>query len=302
MGTRRAPSISFEAYCREKERAALAAPLSGYTTVLEDAGGVDLLAIGSSWSRALFDGDFYRSAGAKSPDLPAVTLVHDWPADDPREEGGPGPLGDATTVHLIHEGLARVDADGVLGGVGVVREPDYVASVWHPELVALRLSRGLPRHPVQIVVSESGNLPFDECLLFNEPSLRVVIVTSRRGADAVGAALQDRPWIRVLDTGQPLSMRKALMTLRQDGLAVVAALGGRRVASTLLTEGLVTDLYLTGSDEDGIRPSRDIHDGPPVLHRRVLAKRGHRGSNGARFEHLVSPAPRSWLPQPSFLR
>ena len=97
-------------------------------------------------------------------------------------------------------------------------------------------------------------------------------------------------------------MRKALMTLRQDGLAVVAALGGRRVASTLLTEGLVTDLYLTGCDEDGVRPSRDIHDGPPVLHRRVLAKRGHRGSNGALFEHLVAPAPRSWLPQPSFLR
>src|SRR5687767_14382256 len=195
MGTRQAPSMSFEEYCREKERAAVAAQLSGYTTVLEDPGGADLLAIGSSWSRALFDGDFYRSAGAKSPDLPAVTLVHDWPADDPREEGGPGPLGDATTVHLIHEWLARVDADGVLGGV---------ASVWHPELVALRLSRGLPRHPVQIVVSDSGNLPFDECLLFNEPSLRVVIVTSRRGADAVGAALQDRPWIRVIDTGQLL--------------------------------------------------------------------------------------------------
>ena len=118
MGTSRASSISFEAYCREKERAALAARLSGYTTVLEDPGGVDLLAIGSAWSRALFDGDFYRSAGSKSPDLPAVTLVHDWPADDPRGEGGPGPLGDATTAHLIHEGLARVDADGVLGGRG----------------------------------------------------------------------------------------------------------------------------------------------------------------------------------------
>ena len=64
------------------------------------------------------------------------------------------------------------------------------------------------------------------------------------------------------------------MTLREDGLAVMSALGGRRVASTLLAEGLVTDLYLTGSDEDGLAPSRDIHDGPPVLHRRVLAKQG----------------------------
>ena len=92
------------------------------------------------------------------------------------------------------------------------------------------------------------------------------------------------------------------MTLRQEGLAVVAALGGRRVASTLLADGLVTDLYLTGSDEDGARPSRDFYDGPPVLHRRVLAKRGRRGSNGASFEHLVSPTPRSWQPQPPFRR
>ena len=302
MGTSRRESTAFAEYCGQKEKAASGAELSGYRTVIEDADGVDLLAIGSPWSRALFDGDFYRSAGAKSPELPAVTLVHDWPPDDPREEGGPGPLGDATTLHLIHEGLARVDADGVLGGLGVVREPDFVASVWHPELVALRRSRGLPRHPVQIVVSESGRLPFDECLLFNEPSLRVVIVTARKSVDALEATLRDKPWIRVLDAGQPLSVRKALMTLREDGLAVISALGGRRVASTLLAEGLVTDLYLTGSDEDGLAPSRDIHDGPPVLHRRVLAKHGRGGSPRARFEHLVSPSPRTWQAQPPFRR
>ena len=270
--------------------------------MLEDADGVDLLAIGSGWSRSLFDGDFYRSAGARSPELPAVTLVHDWPPDDPREEGGPGPLGDATTLHLIHEGLARVDADAVLGGLGVVREPDFVASVWHPELVGLRLARGLPRHPVQIVVSESGRLPFDDCLLFNEPSLHVIVVTARPVVPILEATLQHKPWIRILDAGQPLSLRTALMTLRREGLSVISALGGRRVASTLLSEGLVTDLYLTGSDDDGMRPSRDIHDGPAVLHRRVLAKQGRRGAPLARFEHLVSPSPLTWQPQPPFRR
>jgi riboflavin biosynthesis pyrimidine reductase len=195
-----------------------------------------------------------------------------------------------------------VDADGVLGGLGVVREPDFVASVWHPELVALRRSRGLPRHPVQIVVSDSGRLPFDQCLLFNEPSLRVVIVTAHKSVPGLEAALQHKPWIRVLDAGQPLSLRTALMTLRQDGLSVISALGGRRVASTLLSAGLVTDLYLTGSDDDGMRQSRAIHDGPTILQRRVLAKRGRRGSPHARFEHLVSPSPRTWQAQPPFRR
>jgi riboflavin biosynthesis pyrimidine reductase len=302
MGTRPANSAPFADYCRQKEQAALSARLCAYSTLIEDAEGVDLLKIGSSWSRALFDGDFYRSAGARSPDLPAVTLVHDWPPDDPREEGGPGPLGDATSLHLIHEGLAHVDADGVMGGLGVVREPDFVASVWHPELVALRRARGLPRHPVQIVVSESGQLPFDDCLLFAEPTLRVVIVTAHRSVAALEERLRDRPWIRVLDAGQPLSLRKALTVLRRDGLAVVSALGGRRVASTLLAEGLVTDLYLTGADEDGVRPSLDIHDGPPVLHRRVLAKRAQDGPRAIRFEHLVAAAPLTWPVQSSFRR
>ena len=184
-----------------------------------------------------------------------------------------------------------MDADGVLGGVGVVRDPHFVASVWHPELVALRLSRGLPRHPVQIVVSESGRLPFDECLLFNEPSLRVVIVTRARvPPSAERPGCRTRPWIRVLDAGQPLSLRRALTTLRQEGLAVVSALGGRRVASTLLAEGLVTDLYLTGSDETAsahlARHPRRTAGVAPAGAGQTGAPRPPR----ARFEHLVSPA------------
>jgi riboflavin biosynthesis pyrimidine reductase len=301
MGAKRSDSKAFVDYCRAKERAALATRLCGYSTILEDAATVDVLTIGSAWSRSLFDGDFYRSAGARSPELPAVTLVHDWPPDDPREEGGPGPLGDPTTLHLIHEGLARVDADAVLGGSGLLRGPDFVASVWHPELVALRLSRGLPRHPVQIVVAESEELP-SETLLLAEPSLRVVVVTTRRYVAPLAENLRHKPWIRVVDAGPTLSFRTALTTLRRDGLAVVSALGSRRIASALLAEGLVTDLYLTGSDEDGLRPSRDIHDGPPVLQRRVLAKQGRCGGHVARFEHLVAPTPHTWQVQTPFRR
>ena len=285
--------MTFAAYCREKAWAAERAALVPFQTWSEDTAGVDLLPIGSLWTRAWFDGPFYRSAGPRAPDLPAVTLVHDWPTD-PGGEGTPGPGADDTARHLIHEGLARVDADAVLGGVGVVREPHFVGSVWHPELVALREARGLPRHPVQIVVSESGRLPLDECLLFDEPSLRVVIVTATRSVKTLSEQLRTRPWVRVLDAGQPLGLRRALTTLRGEGLAVVSALGDRRVASSLLGDGLVTDLYLTSVGESDQAHPRDIHDGPPVLHRRVLAKTSARGTRHVRFEHLVSPAGHVW--------
>jgi riboflavin biosynthesis pyrimidine reductase len=286
--------VTFAAYCREKEWAAERAALVPFETWSEDTAGVDLLPLGSLWTRTWFDGPFYRSAGPREPELPTVTLVHDWPPTDPHGEGTPGPGADETARHLIHEGLARVDADAVLGGVGVAREPHFVGSVWHPELVALREARGLPRHPVQIVVSESGRLPFDECILFDEPSLRVVIVTATRSVEPLKQRLRTRPWIRVLDAGKSLSLRRALTTLRGEGLAVVSALGGRRVASSLLADGLVTDLYLTSVGESGQAHPRDIHDGPPVLHRRVLAKTSARGTRHVRFEHLVSPTGHAW--------
>jgi hypothetical protein len=122
----------------------------------------------------------------------------------------------------------------------------------------------------------------------------VVIVTASRAVDALGERLRSRPWVRILDAGQPLNLRRALTALRAEGVAVVSALGGRRVSSTLLADNLVTDLYLTSAGESGQTHPRDIHDGPPVLHRRVLAKSSPRGTRRVRFEHLVSPIGHAW--------
>ena len=291
--------MTFAAYCLEKQSAAERTAFVPFETWAEDTGRVHLLPLGSPWTRTWFDGPFYRSAGPRAPDLPVVTLLHDWPATEPHGGNKPAPGADDTVRHLIHEGLTRVDADAVLGGLGVVREPHFVGSVWHPELVALRQARGLSRHPLQVVVSESGRLPFDECLLFDEPSLRVVVVTATRSVEAVRERLGTRPWIRVIDAGQPLSLRLALRTLRAEGVAVVSALGGRSVASTLLADGLVTDLYLTSVEESTQAHPRDFHDGPPALHRRVLAKASPRGARHVRFEHLVSPAWQAWPGPPT---
>ena len=63
----------FEAYCRRKEAAALQAEIPGYTTAEDSAAG-RLVGVGSPWSRALFDGDFYRSEPAAA-DLPSTNLV-----------------------------------------------------------------------------------------------------------------------------------------------------------------------------------------------------------------------------------
>jgi riboflavin biosynthesis pyrimidine reductase len=283
----------FHDYCRRKEEAALAAPLAGLTTLAEEAGGADLLSFGNAWTRRLFDGDFHRSVGAASPDLPSVNLIVTEPqpgAEPITMAVAPAATFGATVPHLLHEGLTRVDADAVLGGITAASTGHEICSVWHPELVKLRAERGLPRHPVQVVVTDSCDVPFDRCRLFQEPSLQVIVVTRSSLVSKARSRLRERPWVDVLGAGDPLDLRAALTQLRRRGIAVVAAVGGRRIATTLLDAGLVTDLYVTVREPGSAASALSFYNGPPLVRRRLLSKAG-RGSEGAvRFEHLVPPS------------
>ena len=151
--------------------------------------------IGNAWSQAHYGGEF----GLAVPDegTTALSLVFvqskdgNTGATDPSTFGG-GP----TDKHLIYEGLSRVAADAVLAGAGSVHA-DAFFSVWHPELVALRASLGLRRHPAQIVVSKRGGLNL-AALLFNVPDVPVFLVAGDECAARHASALRSRPWIRLI--------------------------------------------------------------------------------------------------------
>src|SRR5262245_44287855 len=131
--------------------------------------------IGNSWPRRWFDGDFYLAPDPS--DVPATSLVFVQSKDGNTGARNPASLGGGEAdQHLIYEGLSRVAADGVLSGAETVRGGNLIFSVWRPELVELRQSLGLPRHPAQIIATLRG-LPLDQSLLFNLPDLQVVIVT-----------------------------------------------------------------------------------------------------------------------------
>ena len=65
----------FREFCRAREQAAIRATLPPYKTVEVDEQLARMSAIGNAWSRAHFDGDFYRSARPFAGDLPRVNLV-----------------------------------------------------------------------------------------------------------------------------------------------------------------------------------------------------------------------------------
>lgn len=274
-----------EEYCRRKEQAAGAAVLSPYRTIFADTALEQLCAIGSDWSRGLFDGDFYRSPKPFEDDLPVVNLVFvqsregNTGATDPSSLGG-----GATDKHLIYEGLSRIDADAVLSGATTAKMDDLVFSVWHPELVSLRLQQGRTRHPAQVIVSSRTALSIETGLMFQDPELRVFIMTTSDAATAFRLQVATRPWIEVIDAGQPLSMRLGLHQLKARGIATVSAIGGRRTAAALLDERLVQDLYLTTGPNNGGEPNTPMYKGE-LDAATVLVKAGTGSEEGVRFVH-----------------
>jgi 5-amino-6-(5-phosphoribosylamino)uracil reductase len=277
----------FDDFCRRKEEVAAAVPIPGYRTVREDPAATGLKPVGNTWSERLFDGTFYRSV--PKGDLPTVSLVFvqsrsgNTVADNPSTLGG-----GETDKHLIYEGLSRVDADAVLAGATTARSERMVFSVWHPEMIRLRETLGRPRHPAQVIVTDrAADLPLDSGILFNEPSLRVIVITKTSTAALLRPRLGQRPWVEIVDAGEPVSLTRALRDLHARGIRVISAIGGRRTAGALLEEGLVDDIYLTTSAIDAGEPNTPFYTGAPPRTVTLLEKAGQGSEAGVTFEHLL---------------
>jgi riboflavin biosynthesis pyrimidine reductase len=253
-------------------------------TVEDRSASFPVIPIGSDWSREQFDGPFYIWAAPR--DRPAISLVFvqsrggNTAADDPADLGG-GP----TDKHLIYEGLSRVAADAVLAGASTVGRSVFF-TVHHPELVALRQALGLPRHPVQMVMSNEGNVDLS-ARLFNVAGVGAIILGGPRCVEKLTPLLRDRPSIALLPIGD--SLERTFARLRRDhGIGRISAIGGRHAATSLVDAGLVQDLYLTTSAFDAGEPGTPWYIGarPPRL-RLIVKKRETAAMNPIVFEHCA---------------
>src|SRR5687767_2837264 len=217
----RANVTRFEAYCERRGKEAVSAALSGFYTIEDASAGYDLVAIHNDWTRRCFDGAFYRVRDGRA-DLPLIGLVFVQSREGNTVADNPSTLGGGETdKHLIYEGLSRIDADAVLAGAATARGPEMVFSVWHPELVRLRLARGHSRHPAQVIVTDRAELAIERALIFDIEDLPVFIITRTRTAPALRERVRSRPWLRVIDGGEPVSFTSALAQLKADGLNVI---------------------------------------------------------------------------------
>ena len=277
-------TVEFEKFVARKEDEAARAALSPLRTEI-DCHDANALAIGNQWSNALFDGPLYVSPPG-APDLPSTSLVFVQSRDGNTGAKNPSTLGGGETdKHLIYEGLSRVAADAVLSGAETIRGGHLIFSVWLPDMVALRAALGLPRHPIQIVATLRG-MNFDNALIFNEPEVRVVLLTVPQCTDAMQQPLRERPWITPVVMKEAQDLAGAFRRLRELGIGRISCIGGRTLARQLIDARLIQDLYLTTSAKDGGEPNTPLYPGPLEKHL-VVRKHGTAADAGVVFEHFT---------------
>lgn len=273
-------------FTARKTRAAEAARLFPLRTIIDSSFLHPTVQAGNAWTKRLFDGPFHLWR-VPSGSLPAVSLVFIQSRDGNTGASEPGELGGGDTDrHLIYEGLSRVAADAVLAGTKTVSGEDVFFSVWHPELVALRKSYGLPRHPAQIVLARTGHVDVDSSLVFNIPESRVFVLATADACERLAPLLATRSWVTLI--GYEDDVIPALQHLREKhGIRRISVVGGRTVATALLDAGVVQDLYLTTTEKEGGEPGTPLYIGskPPVFDP-VVRKRATEPEAPFLFEHL----------------
>ena len=286
----------FEELNKRKIARAVSSKIAGFRSVKDNTANFSLSKIaGNDWTRLLFEGPFYCSSpiGGKMPLVTAV-FVQSKNGNTDTESGNPGDLGGGETdLHLVYEGLSRIDADAVMAGANTIRGSGIVFGVWHPELSKIR--RQIEPNfifPAQIIVSASGNLDLDNDLIFNLPDIQVYIITTDKGAESLAnrPGAHRRGWVRVISTGSTIDFRTAFQNLsRSAEINKISVVGGRTTVSELFDQGLISDLYLTTSPVECGKPNTPFYVGKKGLppSRLVLKKEGLGKEKGVIFEHLV---------------
>lgn len=273
----------FHSFAERKTREAEQAVIPPLHTLEDRSHAYNVRQIGNAWTRLHYDGAFHLFDPPN--DLPAVSMVFVQSRDGNTVTTDPATLGGGPTdMHVIYEGLSRVAVDGVLAGARTVGMKVFF-TLWHPEVVSLRKSRGLPRHPAQVVLSQTGHVNLD-ALLFNVPEVPVFLIVGDEGIRRCERGVADRPWITLVPLGS--NLRETFRRLRgEHGLSRISVVGGRTAASALVDAGLVQDLCLTTSAHEGGQPGTAFYAGsdPPRLEL-IVRKEGGGDTFPISFEHL----------------
>jgi riboflavin biosynthesis pyrimidine reductase len=258
--------------------------LNRLVTIEDRSKDYPLTSFGNEWSRKYYDGPFH--VFAPPPDLPAISLVFVQTRDGNTGASNPADLGGGPTdKYLLYEGLTRVGADAVLAGAASAGHHVFF-TITHPELATLRRDLGLPQHPIQMVISNAGNVDLSSRTL-STPDARAFLLAGAEGMRKLSGEVSRRPWITMVPIANDLpGVFRRLK--KEHGIARISAIGGRITATKLIDAGLVQDIYLTTSTIDGGESNTPWYVGthPPRVET-IVRKREVAVESPILFEHLA---------------
>jgi 5-amino-6-(5-phosphoribosylamino)uracil reductase len=139
--------------------------------------------------------------------------------------------------------VLRARADAVIVGAGTVRHDGHPMVLRYRDLRAARVARGLPPHPVNVVLSRALDLP-PGARFFTAPETSRIVVTTR-----LAPAARVRRFARVAEVvvlpGQTLRPARVAEALRALGLKRLLLEGGGEVHFAFVKAGLVDEWYVT---------------------------------------------------------
>jgi riboflavin biosynthesis pyrimidine reductase len=183
-----------------------------------------------------------------------------------------GGEGDRAAFHLL-----RTQVDAVLAGTGTLRVERYGAMTRDQRLREIRLTEDRDAQPLAVVISRSGQIPF-EIPLFADSGSRIALYAP--SSTVVPDCAAEVIFHEIASSGG--SLADVLGSLRSEhDVRSLLFEGGPAMFNAMLAESLVDELFLTlapivvGGHELGITAGGPLSHALPLRLVRVLEQDGH---------------------------
>ncbi|MEV4644449.1 dihydrofolate reductase family protein [Saccharopolyspora sp. NPDC049357] len=148
------------------------------------------------------------------------------------------PLSNATDFDHVDQ--VRAESDAILLGAGTVRRDDPRLLVRSPRRCAERTARGLPEHPLKVVVSGSGDLD-PASRLWQRGGDKLVYTTddgARAARDSVGELAE------IASLGAEIDFAALVDDLADRGVEQLMVEGGTCIHTEFLKAGLADEIRM----------------------------------------------------------
>jgi len=183
-------------------------------------------------------------------------------------KSGGGAVSGGNQPDLMLMGLLRATADAVMEGAGTLRAaprsiltPKDAFPAFKKEFAEFRLRLGKPESPLNVIVSESGDLDL-RMRIFKSSEVEVLILTGAAGAKKLARQrLPERVAVRQIPGKGKLEARALIRAVGLKGGQILLAEGGPHLFGSLLKGRQVDELFLTMAPQVAGRKAKSHRPG-----------------------------------------